>query len=178
MLRHASTSSHVVTNSYAQCARSFLTSAPSSAASPQSRPLHLVLLGAPGAGKGTQTEKLLRKFKLSSLIAGDLLREEVARKSDVGVRAAKVMKAGGLLDDATILDVIKPSLAQLDGKDWILVRATGRFEINNLKLPLNRTVFPALPNKLAIWTPFLPRKTILSTWWFIWTFRMKSCLSE
>lgn len=63
----------------------------------------------------------MRKFNLSSLVVGNLLREEVARKSDVGVRAAKVMKAGGLLDDATILEVIKPSLSRLDGKDWIIV---------------------------------------------------------
>lgn len=123
MLRHASTSAYV-SPLRLRCAptRSFATSYARSAISPQKGgPLHLVLLGAPGAGKGTQTDTLLRKYDLSSLVVGNLLREEVARKSDVGVRAAKVMKAGGLLDDATILDVIKPSLAQLDGKDWILV---------------------------------------------------------
>ena len=124
MLRHASTSTYVpplrswcsTTRSSGCCLRNYATSPQSSG-----RPLHLVLLGAPGAGKGTQTDSLLRKFNLSSLVVGNLLREEVARKSDVGVRAAKVMKAGGLLDDATILEVIKPSLSRLDGKDWIIV---------------------------------------------------------
>lgn len=123
MLRHASTATRDVFSPRSSWfPRGIATTSSLHATSPQnSRPLHLVLLGAPGAGKGTQTSSLLRNFKLSSLVVGDLLREEVARKSDVGVRAAKVMKAGGLLDDATILDVIKPSLTDLDGKDWILV---------------------------------------------------------
>jgi hypothetical protein len=86
------------------------------------QPLHLILLGAPGAGKGTQTDSLLRKFDLRSLVVGNLLRDEVARKSEVGIKAAKVMKEGGLLEDATILEVVKPGLKQMNGKDWILVR--------------------------------------------------------
>lgn len=102
--------------------RPFTRFSSTASASPPS-PLHLVLLGAPGAGKGTQTESLLKKYDLQSLVVGDLLREQVAQKSDVGLRAAKVMKAGGLLDDKTILDVVKPGIKLMDGTDWILVRS-------------------------------------------------------
>lgn len=98
--------------------------ASSSSSAQQQQPLHLILLGAPGAGKGTQTDALLRKFSLQSLVVGNLLRAEVTKKSNVGIKAAKVMKEGGLLDDATILDVVKPGLKQLNGKDWILVSSS------------------------------------------------------
>ena len=84
-------------------------------------PLHLVLLGAPGAGKGTQTDTLLRKYPLNALVVGNLLRDQVSRKSELGKQAAKIMKAGGLLDDATILQVVKPELHKMIGTDWILV---------------------------------------------------------
>lgn len=97
------------------------------AASPQTggttaNHLRLVILGAPGAGKGTHTDSLLRKYDLQSLVVGNLLREEVAKGSAIGVKAAKVMKEGGLLDDATILSIVKPSIGNLTGKSWILVR--------------------------------------------------------
>lgn len=86
--------------------------------SPQ--PLHLVILGAPGAGKGTQTESILRKYEVQALVVGNLLRDEVSKKSPLGLRAASVMKAGSLLDDQTILQVIKPGLHKLNGTNWIL----------------------------------------------------------
>lgn len=98
----------------------FETSSPA-APTPGQQPLRLILLGAPGAGKGTQTDSLLRKFHLRSLVVGNLLRDEVARKTEVGAKAAKVMKEGGLLDNETILRIVKPGLAQMNGQDWILV---------------------------------------------------------
>lgn len=102
----------------------FETSSPA-APTPGQQPLRLILLGAPGAGKGTQTDSLLRKFHLRSLVVGNLLRDEVARMTDVGVKAAKVMKEGGLLDNETILQVVKPGLEQMTGQDWILVSFIG-----------------------------------------------------
>jgi adenylate kinase len=83
--------------------------------------LHVVLLGAPGAGKGTQTDSLLRKYDLKAVVVGNLLRDEVSKKTALGERAAEIMKAGGLLDDATILDVVRPALHKLSSADWILV---------------------------------------------------------
>lgn len=109
----------------------FETSSPA-APTPGQPPLRLILLGAPGAGKGTQTDSLLRKFHLRSLVVGNLLRDEVARKTAVGVQAAKVMKEGGLLDNETILKVVKPGLQQMTGQDWILVSCFGPV---NLKSP-------------------------------------------
>ena len=99
----------------------FETSSPAAPTTLGQQPLRLILLGAPGAGKGTQTDSLLRKFHLRSLVVGNLLRDEVARKTEVGAKAAKVMKEGGLLDNETILRIVKPGLAQMNGQDWILV---------------------------------------------------------
>lgn len=98
------------------------------------QPLRLILLGAPGAGKGTQTDSLLRKFHLRSLVVGNLLRDEVARKTEVGAQAAKVMKEGGLLDNETILRVVKPGLVQMNGQDWILVSSSLRGSLPGLHL--------------------------------------------
>ena len=103
------------------CVRSFTALSTSSSSSPKDAPLHLVLLGAPGAGKGTQTDSLLRKYPLKALSVGNLLRDQVTRRTELGQRAAQAMKAGGLLDDATILEVVKPGLRKLNGTDWILV---------------------------------------------------------
>lgn len=112
---------------------------------PGQQPLRLILLGAPGAGKGTQTDSLLRKFHLRSLVVGNLLRDEVARKTEVGIKAAKVMKEGGLLDNETILQVVKPGLRQMNGQDWILVS-------------LNCSPHSATSNTVLI--PYLPNLTL------------------
>jgi hypothetical protein len=119
-------SSHAVRRQQA----AFETSSPA-APTPGQPPLRLILLGAPGAGKGTQTDSLLRKFHLRSLVVGNLLRDEVARKTAVGVQAAKVMKEGGLLDNETILQVVKPGLQQMTGQDWILVSCLGPFTLRS-----------------------------------------------
>ena len=120
----------------ASCARASSTSTSSASSSPHGQALHLVLLGAPGAGKGTQTDSLLRKYDMKTLVVGNLLRDEVARKTELGKRAAQVMKAGGLLDDETILGVVKPGLRKLDGADWILVRAAVVLPASSTRLHL------------------------------------------
>lgn len=63
----------------------------------QREALHLVILGAPGAGKGTHTDSLLRSYVIQALVAGNLLREQVSSKTEIGLKAAKIMKEGGLI---------------------------------------------------------------------------------
>ena len=121
-LRFPSRSLNAFTLASSARASSSLTPSASSSPHGSGQALHLVLLGAPGAGKGTQTDSLLRKYDMKTLVVGNLLRDEVARKTELGKRAAQVMKAGGLLEDETILGVVKPGLRKLDGADWILVR--------------------------------------------------------
>ena len=67
----------------------------------------LVLFGPPGAGKGTQADALKDKLNLLHLSTGDILREEVARESELGLMAKKFMEAGELVTDELIIGMIK-----------------------------------------------------------------------
>ena len=83
--------------------------------------MRIVLLGAPGSGKGTQSQLLVKAYGIPQISTGDLLREAVARGSDLGVRAKAAMDAGKLVDDDTVLGMIRDRLAQPDAaKGFIL----------------------------------------------------------
>lgn len=76
--------------------------------------MRIVLLGAPGSGKGTQAQRLIQAHGVPQVSTGDLLREAVARGTELGKRAQTVMASGGLVDDETILGIIRERLAQPD----------------------------------------------------------------
>lgn len=68
--------------------------------------LNLVLFGPPGAGKGTQSQLLIEKYKLIHLSTGDLLRSEIANGTQLGLEAKKVMDAGQLVPDEVVIGMI------------------------------------------------------------------------
>jgi adenylate kinase len=74
--------------------------------------LNLVLFGPPGAGKGTQSEKLIDKYNLVHLSTGDILRSEIARNTDLGRRAKEVMDRGELVSDEIVIGMIESKLDQ------------------------------------------------------------------
>ena len=78
--------------------------------------MRLVLLGAPGSGKGTQAQRLQSRRGVPQVSTGDLLREAVAAGTELGRRAQAVMDAGQLVDDATMLGIIRERLARPDAK--------------------------------------------------------------
>jgi adenylate kinase len=83
--------------------------------------MRIVLLGAPGSGKGTQSQMLVKAYGVPQVSTGDLLREAVAKKTELGLRAKAAMDAGKLVDDATVLGMIRERLAQPDAlKGFIL----------------------------------------------------------
>ncbi len=82
--------------------------------------MRLVLLGAPGSGKGTQAKILAEKRKIAHLSTGDILREEVKRGTDLGNRAKGFMDAGQLVPDDLILDMIELRLKQPDLKNGFI----------------------------------------------------------
>jgi adenylate kinase len=76
--------------------------------------MHIVLLGAPGSGKGTQSQRLVQRFGIPQISTGDLLRSAVARGTPLGVAAKDAMQAGKLVDDAIVLGMIRERLADAD----------------------------------------------------------------
>jgi adenylate kinase len=74
--------------------------------------LNIVLFGPPGAGKGTQSEKLVEKYKLIHLSTGDLLRSEIKAGTDLGKQAKELMDAGKLVPDEVVIGMIKSRLEQ------------------------------------------------------------------
>src|SRR5690606_14294937 len=76
--------------------------------------MRIVLLGAPGSGKGTQSQRLVQRFGIPQISTGDLLRSAVARGTPLGMKAKAVMEAGKLVDDATVLGMIEERLAEPD----------------------------------------------------------------
>jgi adenylate kinase len=83
--------------------------------------MRIVLMGAPGSGKGTQSQLLVAAYGVPQISTGDLLREAVSRKSELGQKAKAAMDAGKLVDDSIVLGMIRERLAQPDAaKGFIL----------------------------------------------------------
>jgi len=78
--------------------------------------MRIVMLGAPGSGKGTQAQRLQQDHQLPQVSTGDLLRRAVADKTPLGLKAKAAMDAGELVSDAIVLGMIKERLAKPDAK--------------------------------------------------------------
>lgn len=78
--------------------------------SSEEKELNLVLLGGPGAGKGTQAEKLVEERGMNHLATGDILREEVDRETELGREAKGYMDRGDLVPDELVVDMVKKRL--------------------------------------------------------------------
>ena len=76
--------------------------------------MRLILLGAPGAGKGTQANFICQKYGIPQISTGDMLRAAVKAGTPLGLEAKKVMDAGGLVSDDLIINLVKDRIAQSD----------------------------------------------------------------
>lgn len=73
--------------------------------------LNIVLFGPPGAGKGTQSEKILDKYSLAHLSTGDLFRKHLGEGTELGKLAQKYMDEGNLVPDSVVIDMVKDKIA-------------------------------------------------------------------
>ena len=82
--------------------------------------MRLILLGAPGAGKGTQAQYVCEKYGIPQISTGDMLRAAVKAGSELGVAAKKIMDEGGLVSDEIILGLVKERILEDDCKNGFL----------------------------------------------------------
>jgi adenylate kinase len=78
--------------------------------------MRIVLMGAPGSGKGTQAQRLVKQFGIPQISTGDILRKHRQEGTPLGRRADAIMSKGLLVDDATMLDIIRDRVAQPDAQ--------------------------------------------------------------
>ncbi|TGD74671.1 adenylate kinase [Mangrovimicrobium sediminis] len=76
--------------------------------------MRLILLGAPGAGKGTQAQYITEKYGIPQISTGDMLRAAVKAQTELGLQAKEVMDSGGLVSDEIIIGLVKERIAQDD----------------------------------------------------------------
>ena len=83
--------------------------------------MRIILLGAPGAGKGTQAAMLCKQLGIPKISTGDMLRAAMAAGTELGCRVTNLMNAGKFVDDATVLELVEQRLAKTDcGSGYLL----------------------------------------------------------
>ena len=121
--------------------------------------MNIVLLGAPGAGKGTQAQKLVAEYGLAHISTGDLLRAAVKAQSELGVKAKEYMDAGQLVPDQLVIDLVKERLSADDAKAGFILDGFPRntaqavtldFELQNMGLKLDAALLVAVEPEVIV----------------------------
>lgn len=118
--------------------------------------MRIVLLGAPGAGKGTQAKMLIEKYRIPQISTGDILRKAVADGTPLGKEAKAIMERGELVPDKIVLGLVEERLKQDDCKNGFILdgfpRNTAQAEaldklLNDLNMPLDSALSVDVPKE-------------------------------
>ncbi len=121
--------------------------------------MNIVLLGAPGAGKGTQAAKLVEKFGYAHISTGDMLRAAVKNQTPLGIEAKKYMDAGDLVPDEVVIGLVKERLQDADTANGFILDGFPRTstqavaldsELSALERPLNAALLVDVDKEVII----------------------------
>ncbi|MEA4816929.1 MAG: adenylate kinase [Lachnospiraceae bacterium] len=117
--------------------------------------MKLVLIGAPAAGKGTQARKLIAYYNFAYISTGDMLREEVAKGTELGLKVKSVMASGALVSDDLIIEIVKSRIAQDDCKNGFLLDGFPRTKVQAEKLDelvgkIDRAIYLNVPDDVML----------------------------
>jgi adenylate kinase len=121
--------------------------------------MRLIIFGAPGAGKGTQAKFLTNTYGIPQISTGDILREAIADKTDIGLKAKKIMDKGELVPDSVIIQIIEDRLTKedckkgfiLDGFPRTLFQAEELEEImESMNISLDKVISLNVPDNLIV----------------------------
>ena len=116
--------------------------------------MKLVLIGAPAAGKGTQAARLVKHYGIAHISTGDMLREEVAKGTELGNQAKSIMAAGGLVSDELIIAIVQERIKKDDCKNGFILDGFPRTVVQAEKLEemvtLDKVVYINAPDDVML----------------------------
>ena len=121
--------------------------------------MNLILLGAPGAGKGTQAEKICAKLSIPAISTGNILREAMAAKTEMGLKAKSYIDAGKLVPDEVVIGIIEDRLKAEDCKNGFILDGFPRTstqavaldsELSSLERPLDAALLVDVDKEVII----------------------------
>jgi len=121
--------------------------------------MDIILFGPPGAGKGTQAQKLSQKYGIPQISTGDILRANVKNGTELGLEAKKYMDKGELVPDSVLIGIIKSRLLEADCKNGFLLDGYPRTIpqadalskiLEEIKKPIDVVINIAVPNSILV----------------------------
>lgn len=114
--------------------------------------MNLILLGAPGAGKGTQAEKICEKLSIPAISTGNILREAMANGTEMGLKAKSFIDAGALVPDEVVIGIINERLKEDDCKNGFILDGFPRTipqaeALDNMNVRIDRVIDIEVPDE-------------------------------
>ena len=113
-----------------------------------SKPVRALIMGPPGSGKGTVSDRIVSTFGVAHLSSGDVLRSQIKEGTEVGLKAKEIVEKGGLVPDEIMIELILSKMRELAGGSWLL-DGKSRRTLKNWKIKLFFYYLTEVYRKLA-----------------------------